>query len=104
MGRVIFQPAAEADLDEIADYIAEDNIKAAVRFYDAAFEACRRLAEMPGMGAARPSKKAELAGLRTWPIKGFRNYVICYRPSPEGIQVLRILHGMRDLNRILDLE
>lgn len=79
MADAIIQPAAESDLDEIADFIAQDSFDSAIRFYRAAFADFWTLASMPGMGAKRPSRNPAYAGLRTWPIKGFRNYLVCYR-------------------------
>ena len=103
MQRITIHAEARADLDEIAEYIALDNVDAACRFYDAAWKAFRLLAGMPGMGAQRPSDKPALAGLRTWPIKGFRNYLVCYKPMPDGIEVIRVLNGARNLGRIFGL-
>ncbi|MFC1707767.1 DDE-type integrase/transposase/recombinase [Planctomycetota bacterium] len=42
-----------------------------------------------------------LAGIRMWSIRGFKNHLIFYRPSPEGLDVVRVLHGARDIPRIL---
>jgi plasmid stabilization system protein ParE len=41
------------DLEEIADYLAKDNLEAAFRFYDATEAAFNHLARMPNMGATR---------------------------------------------------
>ena len=59
-----------------------------------------KLAEMPDMGAIRESPDPDLAGLRQWPIKGFRNFIIIYRPLESGILVVRVLHASRDLERV----
>ena len=48
------RPEAEADIEAIALYIAEDNYSAAQRWYDEIYRRCKRLGEMPGMGVARP--------------------------------------------------
>lgn len=44
---------AQQDLDRIGDFIAEDNVDAALRVYDALEEAFRHLAERPGLGHTR---------------------------------------------------
>jgi toxin ParE1/3/4 len=31
-----------------------------------------------------------------------KNYVIFYQPITEGIEVLRVLHGARDVHRVFD--
>jgi plasmid stabilization system protein ParE len=43
-------PSAQQDVDRITDFVAEDNVDAALRVYDALEEAFRHLAERPGMG------------------------------------------------------
>lgn len=103
MGRVSVHSFAKADLEEIELYICTGSLAAALRFHDAAQKAFSLLAHMPGMGTQRPTKSPALQGLRTWPIKGFRRYLVCYRPIADGIEVLRVLNGVRNLNRLLDL-
>ena len=94
-------PAARRDLDEIADYIARDNIDAALRFYDAAHAAFEQLATMPGMGPLREYRERAFADVRSWPLTRFENYLVFYRPVEGGIEVLRVLHGARDVDRIV---
>jgi toxin ParE1/3/4 len=96
MKRYRLTPEAEKDLDQISDYIANDNPQAALRLLGRIEERCQRLAEMPETGRARD----ELAeGLRSG-IVG--NYVIFYRLDDEGIQVIRVLHGSRDLPSLFE--
>ena len=100
---MIIRPQAIEEIDEIAAYIAQDNVDAAIRFYFAVQDAFDKLAVMPGMGAIRPVQNAALKGLRSWPIKGFGNYLIFYMPLPDrGIDVLHILHGARNVDRIVE--
>ena len=96
MSRHRFTPEASRDLDEIADFIAEDDAPAAARVVDAIEEKCRALAAMPGMGRSRE----EFApGLRSSPAG---RYLIFFRPVADGIQVIRIIHGSRDLPRFFE--
>ena len=53
MSRCEFRPAAEEDLESIADHIAEDNPSRAVTFVQELREKCRVLAEMPKSTPAR---------------------------------------------------
>ncbi len=93
--------AARRDLIECAAHIYRDRPDAARRFLAAAADAVEKLADMPGMGALREVTNPRLAGLRSWPITGFENYLIFYRPTRRGIRVLRVLHGARDIDAIL---
>ncbi|HUB25377.1 MAG TPA: type II toxin-antitoxin system RelE/ParE family toxin [Tepidisphaeraceae bacterium] len=42
-----------------------------------------------------------LVSVRSWRVKGFPNYLILYEPVDDGILVLAIIHGARDLERFL---
>jgi toxin ParE1/3/4 len=101
MGTVRRRPGARRDLIDIAVHIARDNKGAAYRFLDAVDEDSRKLAAMPGMGPIREFSNPKLKGLRSWPVTGFRNYLIFYRKSRGGITVVRVVHGARDLERFL---
>jgi toxin ParE1/3/4 len=104
MPRIAITPAADRDLEEQAVYIGRDNFAAAVRFTDAANVAFRQLAEMPRMGSVRETRNPNLKGLRTWRIPGFEKHLVFYRMTEEGIEVVRVLHGARDIPQILEAE
>jgi toxin ParE1/3/4 len=44
-----------------------------------------------------------LAGIRIWPIRGFDKILIIYAVDRTGIDVLRVVHGARDLD-VLELD
>ena len=98
--RFIVLPAARADLGEQFEYIAQDSLNAANRFLEAAEAAFEQLAQMPGMGVLKDFGNPRLAGLRQWSIHGFERYLIFYRETDTGIEVVRVLHGARDIQRI----
>ena len=98
--RIIRSGKAVRDLVEHYAYIGLDSPDAAERFVTAAEQAFRDLAHMPDMGRHRQFPDAPLAGLRQWHVPGFRNYLIFYRPVEGGIEVLRVLHGARDIKRL----
>ena len=91
MPRIVRSPRARDDLIEIWSHIAADNPPAADRMLDTIDAKLRLLAATPRLGPARPDI-AE--GLRLFPI---RRYVVLYRELPDGIEVVRIAHGMRRL-------
>ena len=98
------RPRAIYAIIEQAEYIGQDSPDAAERFMDATEETFRDLDEMPGMGHPHESPNPRLAGVRVWPVKGFRNHLIFYRPSDGGVEILTILHGARDIERALEDE
>jgi toxin ParE1/3/4 len=95
-------PAAETDVDEQAAYLAQEaSLETALRFYDAASATFEKVARMPGIGEQRESAHPRLAGVRVWRVEGFKKHLIFYRPTGEGIEIIRVLHGARDIDRIL---
>lgn len=92
-------PAAIEDLDAIWLYIHNDNPAAADAVEAAIKSACALLAQKPFVGHTRRDL-TELP-LRFWTTPKYPNYVIAYRPKSRPLEIVRILHGMRDLKRAL---
>lgn len=97
MGRFVLTPAARADLNEIFDYISRDNPDAAHRVLEELRAAMQKLARMPDMGHFR--RDLVSGPLRFWSVY---SYLIIYRPEARPLQVVRVLHGARDVQRILE--
>lgn len=85
---------AELDLLEIWDYIADDSLDRADEFLDRIEGKLQTLARNPGMGRRREEL---LPGLQSFPIG---NYVVFYREIENGIDVIRVLRGSRDIGEI----
>jgi toxin ParE1/3/4 len=85
------------DLFTVAIYIGHDSPDASNRFLDSAEAAFEALLRMPAMGVAVSTPVPSLAGLRRWSVPGFENFLIFYRPIEDGIEVVRVLHGARDV-------
>jgi toxin ParE1/3/4 len=100
--RAVIRPAADRDLDEQAEYYLSRSPDTAVRWYQATEEAIEFLARNPGIGTIRETRKSILRGIRTWPISGFERHIIFYRPIDAGVDILRVIHGSRDIDRILE--
>jgi toxin ParE1/3/4 len=101
--RLIRRPQVERDLIEIGTFIAQDKLPPAERFLKVAEETMGRLSAMPGMGRTWDSSLPHLSGIRVLPMpSGFRNYLIFYRPIEDGIEVLAIMHGARNLGAALE--
>jgi toxin ParE1/3/4 len=89
---IIKRPRARSDLSEIWDYIAEDNDTRADAFVDLIDQKFQALASHPHLGRSRDELEE---GLRSFPIG---KYVIFYRGIPAGVEIVRVLHGSRDLD------
>ena len=95
MPRLLKRPEAESDLEEIWWYIAQDSPHNADRFLDRIQERCLALADFPQMGTSRDELKA---GLRSQPVG---NYLIFYFPLEDGVDIVRVIHGSRDIESLL---
>ncbi len=95
---ILRRPRAADDLVEIWEYIADDSVTRADAFIDDVDAKFRLLAEQPMLGRGRE----ELApGLRSLPLG---RYVIFYEVIPDGIAIVRVLHGARDLGPLFEGE
>jgi len=102
----VIRPRAQDDiLRQFRWYLVEqDAPDAASRFLEAVEASVERLLSMPYSGAARVLRNPALAGLRFWPVKDFDEFLIFYVVAGDTVRVIRILHGKRDLDRILRKE
>jgi len=82
---------AEQDLIEIWIYIAQDNPVAADRVLDDIEDRFHALADNPLMGRSRPDIAPELRYFTVG------SYLILYRTLFNGVQIVRVVHGARDL-------
>jgi toxin ParE1/3/4 len=70
--------------------------------YRAAVEATfARIATHPLAGVRHHSEIHRLAGMRKAPVKGFESYLIFYVPRRDGADIIRLLHGSRDIAGVL---
>lgn len=87
---------AEKDLEQIGDYIAQDNPGRAWRFVRELRERCMSLAETPEAFPLVP--RYERLGVRR---RVHENYVIFYRVEGADVVIVHVLHGAMDYARIL---
>lgn len=88
---VFRRPRARLDLMEIWGYVAADNEGAADRLLDRIDEVLRTLSQQPMAGRERPELAA---ALRSFTVG---NYVLFYLPVANGIDLVRVLSGYRDI-------
>jgi toxin ParE1/3/4 len=92
MARILRRPRADRDLTEIWQYIADQaGAERAEQFTGRIETAIRKYAEHPFLGRRRDELRPNL---RSFPI---RRYVVFYHPLDDGIGVVRILFGGRDI-------
>jgi plasmid stabilization system protein ParE len=87
------------DLLEIADYVTNRNPDAADRLVERLHGACQILDRRPALGHVRQDLAPGRDDIRFLPVG---RYLIVYQVRKEGIQVVRILSGQRDVARLLE--
>jgi len=96
MPRAIYTSEAEHDLGGIAQYIAQDDLLAAMTWLGETRATCDLLATQPAMGQRIQSKR--FGGIRRH-VAG--NYLIYYRPTADGVEILAVVHGAREQGRLV---
>src|SRR2546422_4283020 len=94
-----FTPQAADDLFDIWSYIARDSVEAANQVEDAVYQACAFLAEGPLRGNTR--EDLTKLPLRFWTVQAYPSYIIVYDPETDPLQIIRVLHGTRNIVAIL---
>ena len=101
--RLALKPQADRDINAHFEYIAKDNLEAAIGFYQATFQAFDLLRINPNIGPAREFENPQLKDIRIWIVKGFEKYLIFYRATDELVEIVRVLHSARDIDGILSV-
>lgn len=98
MSGYVVSPEAMKDLQEIGEYIAQDNFDTAINFLKQLENRCQDTATNPGAGRRRDEITPGLRSVT------HGSYVIFYRvaPSKAGVEIVRVLHGARDLKRLFE--
>ena len=92
---------ARLDLLEQFVYFGEEaGVAVAERYFAAVDESCRLLVKPSKSGTRSDSSVTRLEGMRRFPVRGFDNYLILKLPRRGGIDVIRVLHGARDIDNI----
>ncbi len=97
MKAFVLTEQAATDVDEIWEYVAENSIDTADRIRVALYGAMQKLADMPGMGHRRLDFADDQH--RFWVVSP---YVIVYRQDTEPLQIIRVLHGARDIQSLFE--
>jgi toxin ParE1/3/4 len=104
-GRYAVRPRADLDLDDQAYYYATAaSPEVGHRFLVVAHDTFALLATQPNMGWRSRLRHSDLKDLRVFRVKGFERMLILYLPRPDGIEILRVVHGSRNLQDLLRRE
>jgi toxin ParE1/3/4 len=95
MAKLVISPLAEADLNDILEFIARDKPTAAINWVQRIRETFEFIAQNPDCGERRPEFKtgefrSSLIG----------KYVVFYRAISEGVEIARVVRGERDVRNL----
>jgi toxin ParE1/3/4 len=98
MPTLVLRPRALTDLAEIWAYIAEDSPDRADAFVDLVDSKLQTLSRRPGLGRRRPELHSDVRSFAVG------RYVVFYLPLSSGIEVVRVIHGSRDIESLFTMD
>lgn len=98
----VLRGASDDIASHIRYYLDDQDVPAvASRFRDAVLSSIDQLLPHPRIGAP---VRGSIRGLRSWPVQGFEAFRVYYVEDDKTLRVVRVLHGMRNVRRILKKE
>jgi toxin ParE1/3/4 len=96
MSRYVINVLASRDLNEIADYFAENSLETGEQFFRAFNRKCQQLITFPNSGKSYAAIRPDLRGL------SLESYVIFYRILDDGVEILRVVSGRRNFPSLFE--
>jgi toxin ParE1/3/4 len=93
-----FSEDAIADLDEICDYLGRHSVKAAGKLFDRIRQRAKLIASFPDTGKSYEDLIPDLRGFVV------DNYIVFYIRTSDGIEILRVISGYRNLRSVFELD
>ncbi len=105
MKHIIRSAARDDILRQFRYYLVDqDKPEVANRWLEAVEKTIHKILRTPSAGAPKQLSNESLAGLRSWPVEEFEDIRIYYLAEEGALRVIRVLHGKRDIRRILERE
>ncbi len=96
--RFVLTPSASRDIDAILEYVLEKSGPDRARHvHERLYEGIAKVATKPGLGHIRDDLFDE--SLRVF---GVFSYLIIYLPATTPLQIIRVIHGARNVPRVLE--
>jgi toxin ParE1/3/4 len=93
VAKLVWTDEALRWLEDIFEYIAQDNPDAAARTVQGIYERAQLLVEQPEMGERYAGSERHVRILL------YEHYRIAYLVKPERVEVLGVFHGALDISR-----
>lgn len=92
--KLTVSPLAERDIEEIGDYIAQDNPVRALSFTENLYQQCCLIGDNPWFYRERPELGLSIRSCV------YGRYLILYGTTDTEVRIERVLHGARDINSL----
>jgi plasmid stabilization system protein ParE len=104
--KVLYRQTASDDIVRQFRYylLTAEAPEIALRFREAVRRTIQSLGQNPHVGPRYSSSNPRVQNLRSWPVAGFEAIRIYYALEADAMHIIRILHGKRDVRRILQSE
>jgi toxin ParE1/3/4 len=96
MRSILRTRASRSDVVGIILHIRRGSPRAAKRVLDAVNDTIQLLGAFPTLG---PRREELSQSLRSFPVNKYTDYIIFYRTTQSGIEIIRVLHGARDVRQ-----
>ena len=104
MSRLVVRRRADRDIDEQLIFLAKQSHRVAANFLDSVERTFQLLVESPDRGFRWDDDPSLDRGIHVWSVMGFPNVLVFYRPVEHGVEIIRVLHGARDIATLLENE
>jgi toxin ParE1/3/4 len=98
---LIVRQQADDDVTELTTRIAANTPRTAIRFVDRLHRTFRLLEAFPYLGSIPPSGLGLDPAIRFMTMRRYHRVVIVYLPLPDGVDIVRVVEGNRDLGAVL---
>ena len=99
--KLIVRNRATQDVRLQANYIlANGNTAAAERFLERVEFTFSMLLRNPGIGKVMTFTPDRMGEVRQWRVKSFTDHLVFYQVADDRVEVMRVMHGARDLENI----
>jgi toxin ParE1/3/4 len=104
--KVTYRQAAREDIIRQFRYylVTLDLPEIAIRFRESVRKTTKAISVRPLIAPRCPLHNPRFGDLRSWPVAGFGAVRLYFLIERDSIRVIRILHGKRDIRRILENE
>jgi plasmid stabilization system protein ParE len=94
------RPQAQQDILDLAERLGEVYPSVGAAFLGRVEETIDFLARFPGVGMEAPVPNIVDPAIRFFTVRRFQSYLIAFLPRTDGVDVVRVIDGRRDLGEI----